>query len=55
MTTECTGTIGRDGRCLGCGAVVFPHIWNRVQRKLAKPAKRSGLLPVGIRRQAVAK
>ena len=50
MSTSCTGTVGQDGRCLECREVVFEHIWERVQRKIAKPAKRAGLLPVGIRR-----
>jgi len=49
--TDCTGTVGWDGRCLGCGEVVFVHIWERVQRKMAKPAKRNGPLPVGIKRK----
>jgi hypothetical protein len=50
VSTDCTGTVGHDGRCLECREVVFPHIWDRIQRKLHKPAKRDGLLPVGIRR-----
>ena len=51
-TTEitCTGTVGHDGRCLACREVVFPHIWDAIQRRTRKPAKRAGLLPVGIRR-----
>lgn len=50
--TECTGTVGHDGRCLACREVVFPHIWEPIRRSLAKPAARDGLLPVGIRRKA---
>lgn len=52
--TNCTGTIGRDGRCLGCREVVFPHIWEPIQRRISKPAKRNRLLPVGIRRLTTA-
>ena len=48
--TDCTGTIGHDGRCLGCREIVFPHIWEAYLRRTRKPTKRSGLLPVGIRR-----
>ena len=51
----CTGTVGYDGRCLGCREVVFPHIWLPIQRRISKPAKRNGLLPVGMKRKAVAK
>jgi len=47
-----TGKVGLDGRCLECREVVFPHIWERVQRRLRKPAKRESLLPVGILRRA---
>lgn len=50
MSTSCTGTVGRDGRCLECREVVFEHIWQAHLRRLYKPARRSGLLPVGIRR-----
>lgn len=52
QTTTCTSErmIGHDGVCPDCGEVVFPHIYERVQRKRFKPAKRNGLLPVGVRR-----
>ncbi len=50
MATTCTGTVGHDGRCLECREVVFPHIWEAIQRRTRKPAERTGLLPVGIRR-----
>jgi hypothetical protein len=53
-TTECAGRIGTDGRCLACREVVFPHVWDRVQRRRLKPAARNGLLPAGIRRKAAA-
>jgi hypothetical protein len=42
----CQGTIGQDGRCLGCGVIVFARMFRRTR----KPAQRDGLLPAGIRR-----
>ena len=48
--TNCQGTVGHDGRCLDCREVVFEHMWVAFLRRTRKPAKRSGLLSVGIRR-----
>ena len=50
MTTSCTGTVGHNGRCLACGEIVFAHLWEAYLRRTRKPARRTGPLPVGIRR-----
>lgn len=51
MSTNCTGHHDGYGRCTECREVMFPHIYDRVQRQLHKPAQRDGLLPVGISRR----